>query len=301
MSENSKGKFSKNVKDELMEVYPQTRHCRIAEIAIMAALLGVRESEEKGVYRLNTDSPQLTKKFFTLLDKTINISKYDGVIDADRKAKIEELLKCSLDECASGVNGLLLQHECCCKAFIRGAFLAAGTVSDPNKSYHLEIAADNERIAGQICDVFGTLGVFARHTRRKTHHVVYIKESTALVEVLGFMGAPLSLMELENIRIVKDIRNNLNRTVNCETANIKKTIDAALTQVKDIDYIDRVCGLDELPKGLREMARLRRRFPEATLTELGSMASPPVGKSGVNHRLRRISQYADELRREGHI
>ena len=116
-----------------------------------------------------------------------------------------------------------------------------------------------------------------------------------LVEFLGLIGAPLSLMELENARILKDMRNDVNRKVNCEAANIKKTINAAITQIEDIKKIEKICGIEALPKGLQEVAKIRMKYPEATYSELGEYLSPPVGKSGVNHRLRRISQIAESL------
>ena len=131
---------------------------------------------------------------------------------------------------------------------------------------------------------------------RKRNSVVYLKDSGEIVEALGLMEAPGALMELENVRILKDMRNSVNRQVNCEAANISKTVEAAMKQVAEIEYIRDTAGLDSLPEHLREMAEIRLKYPDAALKELGEYLNPPVGKSGVNHRLRKLSEYAGELR-----
>ena len=136
----------------------------------------------------------------------------------------------------------------------------------------------------------------AKIVQRKKSYVVYVKESAQIVELLGLMEANVALMKLENIRILKDMRNSVNRKVNCETANIHKTVNAAVKQIEDIRLIEEKVGLDQLNSGLSEIARLRLEFPDATLRELGTMLTPQVGKSGVNHRLRKLSNLAQELR-----
>lgn len=133
---------------------------------------------------------------------------------------------------------------------------------------------------------------------RKKYYVVYIKEGSQIVDILNVMEAPVSLMELENIRIVKEMRGSVNRQVNCETANINKTVSAAVKQIEDIRFIQSAAGLSGLPESLQEMARIRLERPEATLKELGEALEPPVGKSGVNHRLRKLSLVAEELRQQ---
>ena len=136
----------------------------------------------------------------------------------------------------------------------------------------------------------------ARIVQRKKSYVVYVKEGAQIVDLLGLMGASRAVMELENIRILKEMRNSVNRQVNCETANINKTVNAAVKQIEDIRYIERVKGFESLRDNLAEIAGLRLQYPEATLKELGMMLNPQVGKSGVNHRLRKLSVIADELR-----
>lgn len=200
------------------------------------------------------------------------------------------------DESLYLVNHLVIQNRCCKRAFIRGAFLASGSLSDPEKSYHFEIVCQTKDKALQLQEVMQVFHIDAKIVKRKKSYVVYVKESAQIVELLGLMEANAALMKLENIRILKDMRNSVNRKVNCETANIHKTVNAAVKQIEDIRLIEEKVGLDQLNSGLSEIARLRLEFPDATLRELGLMLTPQVGKSGVNHRLRKLSNLAQELR-----
>ena len=201
-----------------------------------------------------------------------------------------------VSENLSVVRNVVVQNTCCRRAFIRGAFLASGSISDPEKFYHFEIACVAEPKAEQLRELIATFDIEAKIVRRKKYYVVYIKEGSQIVDILNVMEAPVALMELENIRILKEMRNSVNRQVNCETANINKTVSAAVKQTDDIRYIQAVIGLDGLPDNLREMALVRLERPDATLKELGEALNPPVGKSGVNHRLRKLGILADDLR-----
>ena len=150
-----------------------------------------------------------------------------------------------------------------------------------------------------MCKVINSYGLASKVIQRKNSYIVYIKEGEQIIDLLNIIGAHSSLLELENIRIMKEMRNNVNRLVNCETANLSKTVNAAVRQVESIKLIQNEIGLQRLPKNLRDVAELRLKSPDESLKELGEMLNPPVGKSGVNHRLRRIEKIADELRREG--
>ena len=205
-----------------------------------------------------------------------------------------------IEEDFSISDSLIIQRECCKRAFIRGAFLAAGSVSDPVKTYHFEIVCLSEAKAKQLQMIMETFNINARVIKRRKYFVVYVKDSSQVVDLLNIMGAYNALMDMENVRIVKDMRNNVNRKVNCETANINKTVSAAVKQIEDIRFIQMSSAFDELPESLQEMAELRVRYPEATLAELGQLLDTPVGKSGVNHRLKKISLFADELRERHH-
>ncbi|MBS6396826.1 MAG: DNA-binding protein WhiA [Clostridiales bacterium] len=308
--------FSGTIKEELSGMTSGGRHCRLAETAAVLSLCGKIQITENNRYcvKIQTENLPVARKYFTLLRKAFNIKAevsvrkshemryYSVVVRKDREAR--RLLKdtCLLDEdgniseCMSLIHNRLLKQSCCRRAFIRGAFLAAGSVSDPEKSYHFEIVCASEEKAVQLQELLMQYEVDAKIVLRKKHYVVYVKEGSQIVELLGLMGAHVSLMQLENVRIVKEMRNSVNRKVNCETANLNKTVSAAVRQVEDIRYIQDTVGLQELTEGLEEIARLRLEHPDASLKELGDMLSPQVGKSGVNHRLRKLSLMAEQLR-----
>ena len=218
--------------------------------------------------------------------------------DALRVLQASKLLDSygEIAEDLSLIHNVVVQNVCCKRAFIRGAFLSAGSISDPEKFYHFEITCASMRKAKQLQGLMASFDIEARIVLRKRYFVVYVKEGSQIAELLQIMEAPVALMELENIRIVKEMRNSVNRQVNCETANINKTVSAAVKQMEDIRYIQDTIGLESLPENLQEMARVRLERPEATLKELGEALEPPVGKSGVNHRLRKLSLMAEDLR-----
>lgn len=182
------------------------------------------------------------------------------------------------------------------RQMLRDAFLSSGTMSDPEKSYHFELIFRERGEAEEMLTVMEHLSLSGKIMERKGHIVVYLKESDEISDALKMMGAYRCCMEFENTRILKEMRNSVNRKVNCETANIHKTVGAAVRQLEDIRLIEETVGLSELPEALREMAEIRTRYPDATLAELGAYFSPPVGKSGVNHRLRKITAIAEKLR-----
>ncbi len=190
----------------------------------------------------------------------------------------------------------LLQQNSCQRAFLRGAFLASGSITDPEKNYHFEITSESEITAVMLRDQMEFFGLEAKIVLRKKYFVVYMKEGSMISDILAIMQAPISKLNFENVRVIKDVRNVVNRRVNCETANINKTVSAARKQIEDIEYIDEVIGLKQLPDALRQIACARMDEPEATLKELGEKIQPPVGKSGVNHRLRKLSQIAQDLK-----
>ena len=183
------------------------------------------------------------------------------------------------------------------KGLIRDAFLQSGSISDPEKFYHLEIVFTSYDDAQTIKKLIDGFGLDGKIVERKGHYVVYLKEGAQIADMLRIMEAPMALMEFENIRIVKEMRNSINRQVNCEAANLGKTISAAVKQVEDIKFICSKVGLDNIRESLAETAKKRLEYPEARLKELGELMDPPLGKSGVNHRLKRLSEVAEDLRR----
>lgn len=316
--------FSGKIKEELARQHSKARHCQIAEIAAIVSMCGKVsiDSRERYSVKIRTENSSVARKYFTLLEKTFNIvaesfvtrNRINGNIsytilikrheDAIKVLQASKLIdhEGEISEEFSMIKNLIIQHSCCKRAFIRGAFLVAGSISNPEKSYHIEIVCVAEEKAEQLRTIINSFGLDAKVIIRKKAYVVYLKEGSQIVDLLNVMEAPIALMEMENIRILKEMRNSVNRKVNCETANINKTVSAAVRQTEDIRYIRDTIGLQKLPEGLFEIAELRLEYPNASLKELGELLSSPLGKSGVNHRLRKLSEIAEKLRenREEH-
>ena len=312
--------FSSGVKDEISRELSHARHCQIAELSVLLGLCGevIYNSMKQMNLKIVTENLAVARKVFTLLGKAykilpeisvsrrlkkqnclylIWISNHEDVLRILRATKLlskneDDLYKASL------VNPVVIQQTCCKRGFLRGAFLSIGFMSDPEKGYHFEMVCTTFASANQIKEVMDGFDLEAKIIPRKNTWVVYLKEGSSIVDALNVMEAHIALMELENIRILREMRNTVNRKVNCETANINKTVSAAVKQKEDIEYLQRTRGLETLPKNLEEIARIRLLHPEATLKELGEFLTPAVGKSGVNHRLRKLSELAEEEREE---
>ncbi len=313
--------FSGEVKEELSVRMPEARHCQLAELSAIVSQCAsiVLDDQNRLSLKVQAENVTVARKCFTLLEKAFTIEKdvlvrrkenarknptYQILIPRHEDALL--VLQALKMADANGnrisgdamANGRLLQNSCCRRAFLRGAFLVCGSISDPMKFYHLEWMTDRREKSGQIQQMIRSFGLDARMIERKNHFVVYVKESEQIVDVLNIMEAHQALLKLENIRIYKGMRNSVNRQVNCDSANIKKTVSAASGQMNDIKWIQETVGLERLPKELREIALARLKNPEAPLKELGESMIPPVGKSGVNHRFRKIRMIAEELRKE---
>lgn len=275
--------FSSDVKEELGRQYSKARHCQIAELSAMIMQEG-RISMNPLSLSFETDNPILIEKYATLMKRAFDID-IEEPLDGQNCKKIVE-----------AIQGLYLEKTCCKRAFIRGAFMASGSMSDPNKAYHFEIVCRTPEQAARLQELMREFETEPKVVERKNYYVVYLKEGSQIVDMLNVMEAYVSLMNLENVRILKEMRNSVNRQVNCETANISKTVNAAVKQIADIELIRDTDGLDSLPLPLREMAMVRLEYPEAPLKDLGKYMDPPVGKSGINHRLRKLAAVADAIR-----
>ena len=187
-------------------------------------------------------------------------------------------------------NPLLATHDCK-RTFLRGAFLGGGSISRPTSDYHLEMVTENEDFARTIIKVMQAFSLKAKLTDRKNEYIVYLKDGESIINFLSVIGAHNAMMELENVRIVKEMRNNVNRAVNCETANLNKVVKAAVRQVSCIKYIDEHMGLENLPQPLLETAKLRLDYPDVSLNDLVEYAGG-LGKSGINHRLKKLQEIA---------
>lgn len=308
--------FSMEVKEELFGVNVSARHCKIAELSALVVQCGKIDVDKSGHLhiKLQTESGYVARKCNLLFRKLCQVPVFVSVRNAKGRQshaqylleiqgdasvkKVAELLKLKVSgkEGALRADGMVYVHTCCKRAFLRGTFLASGSISNPQKSYHFEISETTAERAEQLVALIRSFDVDAKFIVRKSYYVVYVKEGEQVAELLNIMEAHRALMEFENVRIVKDVRNSVNRQVNCETANLSKTVNAARKQYEDIVLIRDKAGLHTLSEQLEEVARLRLEYPEASLIELGEMLSPKLGKSGVNHRLKKISEYADSLR-----
>ena len=285
--------FSAQVKEELDRQYGSSRHCQIAEMAAYVANIAKIQG---GSLQFHSENDSLLKKVFTLLQKTYTINADENcgtgnllVSDPALAAFVADSVH--FKEIREGaVSLLLLKNSCCKRAYLRGCFACIGSMSDPGKSYHLEFHCAGERQAVQLQELLREFEITAKRTLRKGHTIVYLKESESIAAFLNVAGAHQALMEMENLRIEKELRGDTNRRVNCDTANIQKTLDAAQRQLQDIQYLEAHYGLQRLTEQLRQMAEVRLEYPDATLKELGELMDPPVGKSGVNHRLRKLSE-----------
>ena len=311
--------FSSDIKQELARIEAEKQCCMLAEIAGFVRMAGSIKLSGGGRLDLKiaTENPAIARLFLKRIktsfgvgaDLSVNqkaLSKkghvYELVIGAEDKS--EEILRATgilqvedgLKFFPEGIASDRVKTKCCRKAFLRGAFIGAGTISDPEKAYHLEIVANNEVLAQDLRRLINGFGLRAKVVERKQNHVVYLKEGEQISDLLALLGAHTHLLAFENVRILKDLRNKPNRIVNCENANLDKTIQSAAKQIDDIRLIEARRGLSTLPDKLAAVARLRIAHPEATLAELGEMAEPPLKKSGINHRPQKIGAIADSLR-----
>lgn len=315
--------FSSKAKAEICRTLPRKPCCKLSELAALIHTSGTISfsGRDQVAMKVSTENAFIARRIFTLLKSLYGISpevlvrrnrrlrknnSYVLLITQAMQAKhiLEDTYILYRDssgnmEIHSDISPSLLQRKCCKRAYLRGAFLGGGSVSDPEKAYHLEFIAHSEQYGQSLCSLVQAFDLHAKVIERKSNYVVYLKEGEHIVNLLSLIGAHTALLNLENIRVYKDVRNNINRIVNCETANLSKTIDAAMRQIQNIRYLRDTARFHKLPRNLREIADLRLSYPEASLKELGGMLSPPVGKSGVNHRLRKLDAYAEETRAKG--
>lgn len=263
---------------------------------------------------IQTENAAIARRIYTLLKKQYEISvellvrkkmrlKKNNVYIVRLIERAKDILEDLniLDEGFTfykNISENLVKKKCCKRSYIRGAFLAGGSVNNPEtSSYHLEIFSQYKEHNDSLCELMNTFELNSKTLERKKGFITYLKEAEKITEFLNIIGAHQALLRFEDVRIVRDMRNSVNRLVNCETANLNKTIGAALRQVENIRYIDDKIGLDALPDKLREIARLRVEYQDVTLKELGEMVSSgTISKSGINHRLRKLDEIAEQLR-----
>ena len=298
--------FSNDVKNELSRLETNEVCCDKAEVLGVLRMSGaiVIRGMNIGIH-FSTENAALARRVLQILKNNYQVQT-EVVITRSRRLKknnryqvrvlpapqvsiaMNELQLLSME---SDLKNPLLNKQCCKRAFLRGAFLGGGSISRPSSDYHLEMVTGNEDFARSIIKIMHTFSMKAKLTDRKNDYIVYLKDGESITNFLRVIGAHNSMMELENVRVLKEMRNNVNRRVNCETANLGKVVKAAVRQVNCIKFIDEHMGLSELPQALQDTARLRLEYPDASLNELVEY-SGGIGKSGINHRLKKLQEMA---------
>ena len=309
--------YSADVRNELARIVGEQECCNVAELASLIRMGGtmlIGGNSNLGI-NFTTENAAVARKTLTLIKSGFHL-KTEVVVSRGRRLKknnsylikvvpspvVTELLSVLGIMRGDNLNVTsdsgILRKACCRRAYLRGAFLGGGSVNKPEGDYHLELVSGNLDFAKTLVRLMKYFSLPAGMTERKNDYIVYLKDGDAIAAFLRLIGAHNALLTFENVRVVKDMRNQVNRLVNCETANLQKTVNAAVRQVKCIERIAKHKGLDKLPFSLREAANLRLAHPEATLQELVDIMAGRVGKSGMNHRLRKLEQIAMELENE---
>lgn len=308
--------FSRDTKNELAHIQPEKNCCVLAEIAGFIRVCGAIKLAGGGRFKvvLTTDNNAIARHFKTLIKGYFNVDATLEIGQAQSLAKkkiyfitlgpedlseqiLREtgilMLRGGMNYISDGIYEGLVKTKCCRKAYLRGLFLGAGTMGNPEKGYQFEIVCETEILAGDVKRLINSfVDIHSRVSKRKQQYVVYVKASGQILDLLAIMGAHSQYFALENVRMKKELVNQANRIQNCDQANIDKTVAAAAKQISDIGRLQASPVWKTLPEKLREIALLRLENPEASLAELGAMLDPPLSKAGVNNRLSRIGEIA---------
>lgn len=307
--------FAAEVKKELTGLAVQ-KNLAQAELAALIRMNGsLSLSNHQFVLNVQTENAAIARRIFTLLKEHYNV-RSELLVRRKMKLKKNNVYIVRLKQETQNIlldldimDGMMFQAHISneikqsdekTRAYLRGAFLASGSVNNPETSrYHLEISSIYEEHNQDICDLLNQFDLNARTLERRNGYITYLKGAEKIADFLTLIGATNSMLKFEDVRIVRDMRNSVNRLVNCETANMNKTIDAASKQIENIHFIESTIGLQSLPEKLQEIAELRIQNPEISLKELGEMIpSGAISKSGINHRIRKINDFADNLRKK---
>ncbi|GGG67704.1 DNA-binding protein WhiA [Paenibacillus radicis (ex Gao et al. 2016)] len=305
--------FAAQTKKELTMVEADTC-CERAELSALIRMNGsVSVSSRKVVLDISTENAAIARRIYSLLKKHYEVHtellvrkkmrlKKNNVYIVRIPTRVQEILS-ELRIVSEGfvfnlgINKDIIRKPCCKRSYLRGAFLAGGSVNNPEgSSYHLEISSMYEEHCNSLVDLANKFDLNARCIERKKGFIFYIKEGEKIIELLNIIGAHQALFKFEDVRIMRDMRNSVNRIVNCETANLNKTIGAAVRQIDNIKLLQKEIGLGNLPDKLKEVAQVRLQHPDMNLKEVGELLKGNVSKSGVNHRLRKIDEMAEKIR-----
>lgn len=306
--------FASDVKEELSRVEPICSHCNRAVLAALVRIEGTLFLSGPGRYRLElaTDVPSVARLAITLvhdlydlkteltmrrsvLHKTPNYL-IDVPNQPDLRFALEDLGVLNDEGLELSIRPQLVSKQCCAAAYLRGAFLGSGFVSNPRGDFHFEITVETEQLAQGLVSLMAEKDINARIQHRRSSYTVYLKSGEAILEFLAFAGAHQAALMLENERVVKSVRNDVNRMTNAEVANTTKAANASVDQILAMRRVVQAHGFEALPPALQEVVRLRAAYPNATLKELGEHASPALSKSAVYHRIRRIEHMAREIK-----
>ena len=305
--------YASEVKKELTQLEVHREHAK-AELAALIRMNGtVGLVDKKFILNVQTENAAIARRIYVLLKdhfdvesellvrRKMKLKKNNVYIVRLKQGTKEVLSDLSIMEGMSfysHVSDEVMMNTQKVKSYLRGAFLAGGSVNNPETSrYHLEIHSSYEEHNDDICQMMNQFDMNARTLERRNGYITYLKEAEKIADFLALIGATSGMLKFEDVRIIRDMRNSVNRLVNCENANLNKTIDAASKQIESIKFIDEMIGLDKIPTKLREIALVRLEYPEVTLKELGEMIpSGTISKSGINHRLRKLNEMAENLR-----
>lgn len=303
--------FSANAKAELCRIELTGECCEMAELAALIHTAGsISISGGAFALRVDTENAAVARRIFSLIkslygmhiktEMHTNQLKHNHIYSLNIDKSIARMV--ALDTHLIGEEGIafgadtsFITGRCCKIAFVRGAFLGGGSITNPEKRYHMEFVSGQQEFAAGLLNIIRELGIDAKMIPRINSYVVYLKEADAIVTLLTMMGAHRAILSIENIRILKSVRNNVNRKVNCETGNLSKTVNASLKQQRSIEYIRQHMGLEKLSPPLQEVAEARLAYPQATLAELTDILGA-TSKSGVNHKLRKLGSIAEQLK-----
>jgi len=294
--------YSHDTKAEICRLAPGSSCCAIAEcygMLLFGNTFNTREiriitgNKVLGKHIVDLFLSAFTTSFDTMPDEDESGKQAYVINDPVKISRIFEIYGFSKENLlAHHVNLGILEDECCRTSFIRGAFLTGGTVTDPEKSYHLEIVTDHYNVSRQTYSLLLEMGFSPKETSRGGNYIIYFKQSSAIEDFLTLIGAPIHAMKLMSAKIEKDVRNSVNRKVNCDTANVTKTVDAAAAQIESIERIKAAGSFEALPDRLKQTATLRLENPELSIKELADISVPPVTKSCMNHRMRKLAEIA---------
>ena len=287
--------FTQNLKAQLCV---HDGNCRLCDEAELAAIIRLLATYTKNSVVILTENEDVAERIRHLILKVFKKNfEYKNRNGSFKLAIDTDFFVDTMSQrlMLFGDDSKIFYKKCCKGSYIRGMFLGAGSISDPKKQYHLEFDIKHESYAQKLCSLLEKMGISAKMAKSKGRNIVYIKEYSSIADTLGAMGAVGAAMEIYNISIEKEIRNRVNRQSNCEVANIDKITKAATQQVEAIKKIESKMDITELPETLQEIAILRKQYPDESLKELGERLNPPIGKSGVNHRLKRLEEIAETL------